>query len=133
MLTIAKLSTAQRDAYIATLPSPIKTAMNQKYGKPDTNHVFTNDKMLRHVLFPLFCSGFLDTEDHMRLLVAEPAALSLHYLIRDYIDIDFTPLRTQFLKDGWSTLDDLDHDRGKMMTAYVAVHLERACIATGHY
>jgi hypothetical protein len=92
MPMIEKLSTAPCEAYIAALPSPIRTAMDQKYGKPDANHVFTNDKMLRHVLFPLFCSGFLDTKDHMRLLVAEP----LRYLIRDYIEIDFTPLRIQY-------------------------------------
>jgi hypothetical protein len=91
--------------------------MNQTYGKPDTNHVFTNEKVLRHVMFPLFCSGYLSEEDHMRLLVADPASLSLHHLIHDYADIDFTPLRTQFLQDGWRTTDDLDHDRGKMMTA----------------
>jgi hypothetical protein len=51
----------------------------------------------------------------VRLLVAEPAALSLHHLIRDYIDIDFTPLQSQFQTEGWSSLDDLDHDQGKMM------------------
>jgi hypothetical protein len=117
MPTLAKLHTRQRDQYIWSLPKPIQMAMDQTYGKPDANHVFTNDKLLRHVLFPLFCSGMLDVDDHMRLLVAEPAALSLHHLIRDYIDIDFTPLRSQFQEEGWSSLDDLDHDRGKMMTA----------------
>jgi hypothetical protein len=115
--TIAKLSSVQRDAYIATLPSPIQIVMNQPYGKPDTNHRFTNDKVLRHVMYPLFCSGFLDEDSHMRLLAADPSALSLHHLIRDYSDIDFTPLRTDFLQDEWAAADDLDHDRGKMLTA----------------
>lgn len=49
--TIAQLSTREREVWLATLPSPIRVAMDQPYGKPDTNHVFTNDKCLRQRVF----------------------------------------------------------------------------------
>jgi hypothetical protein len=42
------------------------------------------------VSFPSLLQWLLNVEDQMLLLVADPATISLHYLIKHYINIDFT-------------------------------------------
>lgn len=75
------------------LPDKVRVTLDQPFGKDNINQSFTADCRLRHVLLPLFKSGFLAQCDLSNLEFAYRPAFVLHHLLSDHAGVDFSPLR----------------------------------------
>jgi len=108
-----------KEAMIASLPTDVQTKLQQPFGKDDIDHSFTNSVTLMHTFLPLHFSDFLDDSDWKRLYTTCTFAREFQTLLADYGSVDFTPLRTNFFREGWQDATDFDHDRSDMLTACV--------------
>jgi len=113
-----KLNTKKgKEAMRLSLPSAVRTQLDQDFGKDDNNHSFTNDATFRHILLPLYSSNYLDDNEWFHLRMAVPCVERLGRLIDDVAEVDFRPLRENFFPDGWDTATDFNHERTRMLTA----------------
>lgn len=74
----------------------IRNIVNQPFGKPSLNHCFKTEATLRHVLAPLFRSGFLCMNDRttcQTLVKADPSLRGFFEVYEDIKDVDFNALR----------------------------------------
>ena len=99
------------------LPSPVQLRIQQPFGKDDLNHSFTNEATVRHILIPLLFSDFLSETEFDTLCQAFTAAAQLRQLLREYGNIDFRPLRDQYLPHNWDEATDFNTERAAMFTA----------------
>jgi hypothetical protein len=70
-----------------------------------------------HILLPLLLSDFLSDTDIDTLSQAPLAAAQLCQLLHEYGDIDFRPLRDQYLPHNWDEATDFNSERAAMFTA----------------
>ena len=59
--TVAKL---ERELFVKSLPTRVQVKLDQKFGKDNIVQSFKSEACLRHVLIPLFKSGFMSREHY---------------------------------------------------------------------
>lgn len=122
-----KITPAQREAFVESLPSRLQLLLNQPFGKSIPTHTttptFLGQSCLRNTLLPILKSGYIDPVSHSAFTAASPIIRQAHQLIVDYSDIDFRPLKTHWDDGSWANLIGYDDYRIAMMTA-CAVHFD---------
>ena len=95
----------------------ISAKIDQPFGKENLSQTFTSDASLRHVLLPLWKSGFLagSHDDWSSLCDAYYPARALHGLLEDYGDIEFEPVRGY--NPLWGSETEVNQNRVAMATA----------------
>ena len=95
----------------------ILAKLEQPFGKENLRQVFRSEAALRHVLLPLWKSGYMlgQTADWSSLAVAYYPAAVLGDLLDDYGDVEFNGARGYDLS--WKTRTAVDQDRVAMTTA----------------
>ena len=104
-----------REAFATTLSPRVQAMLNQKFGKENLTQCFKSEACLRHVLLPLWKSGFVDGESWCSLASASQTARTLLDLIKEYGDVDFNVL--QGYPKGWADEKELNEHRIRMSTA----------------
>ena len=96
----------------------IRVKLNQPFGKDDLSQCFYLVPSLRHVLLPLWKSGFFTSADSLwtKLEKASPEAQLLTQLILEYGSVDFSPLQ-EFPSPGFDAASQVDKHRVAMITA----------------
>ena len=95
----------------------ILAKLSQPYGKDNLTQCYTSEAAFRHVLLPLWWSGFLyqDVASWEALTRAYYPAKVLDDLLTAYSDVDFTDLKG--FPPGWETESEVNQDRVAMATA----------------
>ena len=85
---------AHREEWLDKQSPRIKALVEQRYGKENIQQCFRSQAALRHVLLPLWKSGFLkdDTESWLKLVAAFPFVDTFLELINDTYGLDFSDL-----------------------------------------
>jgi hypothetical protein len=108
-----------REAFVTTMLSPrVQALLNQKFGKENLNQCFAAEACFRHVLLPLWKSGFLEDDEQAwnALSGASAEARTLLDLLREYGDVDFNAL--QGYPANWNTEAKLNKTRVRSTSAY---------------
>ena len=94
----------------------IRAKMDQPFGKDNLTQCFYAEPTLRHVLLPLWKSGYLgDLSSWRHFARAFPPCSSFLDLVLDYGEVDFDDLRGY--PDGWDAETAVNTDRVRMTTA----------------
>ena len=95
----------------------ITAKLDQPFGKENLRQVFTSEASLRHILLPLWKSGFLfgDPISWKNLRRAYYPARVLHELLVDLGDVDFTAARG--FPTGWDSETSVNEERVRSVTA----------------
>ena len=95
----------------------ISVKLDQPFGKDNLRQCFHSQAALRHVLLPLWKSGFLHDceQDWLHFSQAYYPAEVLLDLLRDYGDVPFQGVRGYPV--GWDTETEVNQDRTSMATA----------------
>ena len=110
-------SKQQRDRFAEThLNKHVRALLDCPFGKDRQNISFVFEPRLRHVLLPLYSSGFLVDSEWARCGYAIPEARILLKLIDDHLDVDFNPLRNAYPPEALEE-SVLNQDRIRMLTA----------------
>ena len=113
---------AERDAWaMRTLPDKIQAELDQPFGKPSLRHSFYSEVCFRHVLLPLFKSGFLSRRARRSLETAYAPARWLQKLIREHRDVDFSALQRPI--SDTIPMNDMMESYSRMFTA-AALHFD---------
>ena len=97
----------------------IQKIIRQPFGKPSLSHCFKTEATLRHVLAPVYRSGFLDVADmdtRHNLVHALPSLTAFFAVYDDVCDVDFNALRIPRRMDG-PLETTIDPHRASMVTA----------------
>jgi hypothetical protein len=121
------LNRKQREDFVLQLPTNVQTMLNQDFGKPNLKQTFTADARFRHVLAPLFRSGFLQKVDYKSLSKAGGEARTFTDLWHEYSRVDFRPL--QGFPKGWESETEVNSKRVRWTTAAV-LHVDVDLAAT---
>lgn len=120
-----------REKFALTLSDRVQTVLNQPFGKENIVQSFVAEASLRHILLPLWKSGFLtETEEEWEepghigtawkyLAQALPEAAQFITLVKEHLDIDVNPLRGY--QKNWATEVELNQDRVRMTTAALLI------------
>lgn len=103
------------------LPPEVQTQLAQPFGKDSIHHSFYAEKCFRHILLPLFKSGFLPCRAHKALARAFPHARQLQQLRKRYQHVDFRPL--QGYQADWESTTTIRSD-WKEMTSACLLHFD---------
>lgn len=111
---------SKREAFARTLDrydDRILAKLNQPFGKDNLVQCFYAEPRLRHVLLPLWKSGFLfeDTKAWSALQAAYPIVATFHDLLRDLGDVDFRSLRGY--PPNWESETSVNTSRVDMVSA----------------
>jgi hypothetical protein len=112
----------ERERFVLTLDKynpKIHAKLDQPFGKDNLSQCFHAEPCLRHVLLPLWKSGFLchDQKSWVQLCVTyHPMATTLCRLIKKYGDVNFNQLKG-FNKPGWENEAVLNEERKTMASA----------------
>ncbi len=114
------LSTAAMHAFAKSLDEidpRIRAKLDQPFGKDSVDRCFRTEPRLRHVLLPLWKSGFMyqAADEWQNLAIAYPEAATLLQLIDEYGDIQFGSL--QGFPSNWNAEVEVNETRVKMTTA----------------
>ena len=95
----------------------ILAKLDQPFGKENLSQYFVSEAALRHVLLPLWKSGFLagDAPSWDSLIDAYYPAMVFRDLLNEYGDVDFAPLRG--FPDGWDDEKEVNLARVHQATA----------------
>ena len=95
----------------------ILAKLDQPFGKDNLTQCFRSEASLRHVLLPLWKSGFLyqDTNSWQAFSQAYYPVALLHSLLEEYGDVDFSSL--QGFPAGWEAETEVNRDRAAMVSA----------------
>jgi hypothetical protein len=112
---------AERERFVLTLDKynpKIRAKLDQPFGKDNLSQCFHAEPCLRHVLLPLWKSGFLchDQKSWAQLCVAYRPMATLRRLIKKYGNVDFNQLKG-FNKPGWKNETVLNEERKTMASA----------------
>lgn len=112
-------SKGQKEFLATCMSARTRALIERKFGKPSLSQCFKSEATLRHVLAPVFRSGFLDIEDPTDR--AAVCALGPHYkdffnMYDIYKDVDFNPLRDPRRMD-IPLQTEIDDTRTSMITA----------------
>ena len=111
-----RVAPAERTRFIETgIPSRVKTALMQDFGKDNLHQCFYAEPAFRHVLLPLHKSGFLSPADVSNLCAASRHSRVLVDLLLEYSNVDFRPL--QGYPEDVQSETELNQDRIKWATA----------------
>ena len=120
--TSGKLSTARLENFAQqVLPTNVQAYLSQPFGKDNKYHSFASQKCFRHILLPLFKSGFLTCRAKKALDKASPRARQLNQLLKKYRDVDFRPL--QGFQADWEETTTIRSD-WKTMTSACLLHFD---------
>lgn len=112
---------AEREHFAQTrLSKHVQAMLNCPFGKERTSCSFMSEPRLRHVLSPLWNSGFLadSSKSWSMLASAIPEAQTFLDLLQEYGDVDFNPLRDNGgYPVGALEETELNEDRIRMLTA----------------
>jgi hypothetical protein len=121
------ITESARQSFLDSLPDRTNLLLTQTFGKPLDPETpvptFLGQSKLRHILFPLLRSNFLDDPSVLQFSMSHPSCRQAKQLIDDYGNVDFRPLRTLWNDDSWKTMETYDHARIAMMTA-CAIHYD---------
>lgn len=93
-VTSSFASRAEAHAFLRTLPSRSRLAVESPYGKDSSvNRCFMTEKTMKHTYLLLFKSGFLDLASHIALFKGRTGALLLWLLWREQEVVDFRQLQ----------------------------------------
>ena len=110
------VSVSEREAFVLTLPTRVQVKLNQPFGKDNLVQCFQSEACLRHVLLPLYKSGFLARTPDWTVFAAASASVQTFLTIWDeHRRVDFRPLQG-FHRD-WDAATSIDADRVRMATA----------------
>lgn len=118
--TTGALTSKRLDTFATlVLPPSVNKHLAQPFGKDSISHSFFAQKCFRHILLPLYKSGFLSCRDIKRLEKASRRARQLHMLQKKYGGVDFLPL--QGFQDDWDQTTTI-RDDWKAMTSACLLH-----------
>ena len=113
----ASVTAREREAFVATLPTRVRTKLNQPFGKDNIVQCFMSEASLRHVLLPLYKSMFLLREPEWSAFAsASPMVSTFLSVVDDHATVDFRPIRG-FNTPNWDTPTVIDPHRVRMATA----------------
>ena len=116
------LTSARLDKFASeVLPTSVQVQLAQPFGKDNIKQSFTSEKCFRHILLPLFKSGFLPCRAKKALATASIDARRLLQLIKRYRDVDFRPL--QGFQADWEATTTIRSD-WKAMTSACLLHFD---------
>ena len=126
----SSFNSAAREAFALSLDKVdprIRAKLDQPFGKDNLNQCFYAEPRLRHVLLPLWKSGFLYSCDFdwANLSRAYPPCAVLLALLAEFGDVDFNPLKGFPLN--WESENKVNLDRVSMATA--ALLFFNGCVA----
>ena len=101
------------------LPSSVQIQLAEPFGKDSANHSFYAQKCFRHILLPVFKSGFLSCRASKMLAKASRIARLLQMLRKRYEKVDFRPL--QGFQSDWESTTTI-RDDWKAMTSACLLH-----------
>ena len=105
----------------------IRAKLDQPFGKDNLNQCFSAEPRLRHVLLPLWKSGFLYQcmDEWANLRLAYPPCATLFDLLDEFGEVDFNPL--QGFPRNWESESEVNQTRVSMATA--ALMFFNGCVA----
>ena len=111
---------AAQDRFKATLGDldpRIRAKLEQPFGKDNLRQSFRSRASLRHILLPLWKSGYLagETPTWKSFARAYYPVATLYHLLQDYGDVDFNPLRG--FPPNWDAESSINRDRVAMVSA----------------
>lgn len=85
----------EREAFLRRQPSRVQTMINQPFGKENIVQCFKAAARLRHVLFPIWKSGFLEdgSQDWINFCLALPEVHAFMALLKEHINVDIHAIR----------------------------------------
>jgi len=104
-------------AMMELLPTAVQNQLNQKFGKDDKNHVFTNEFTIRHCLLPIYFRNYLTKDEWQFMRQHVPTVDRLCGLLDDYGKVDFRPLRENYFPADWETATDFNRHRSAQLTS----------------
>ena len=111
--TVAK---NEREKFLRSLPTRVQVKLEQKFGKDRAAQSFKSEACLRHVLIPLYKSGFLLRENEWNNFGEAFHMVKLFITIWDeHANINFAEIKG-FHKD-WDAATRIDPKRVRMFTA----------------
>lgn len=108
-------SQADKDEFLATLPTAIQLQLNQKFGKDNLNQSFYLQKTGSQAMLLLYKSGFMTNTVKKKLESAFPPARQLRQLMKKYEFVDFRSI--QGFQPDWKTQTVLSRAQRDMTTA----------------
>ena len=106
----------ERDLFVKSLPTRVQVKLDQKFGKDNIAQSFKSEACLRHVLIPLFKSGFLPRRsDWENFQTAFNMVRIFLTLWDEHSDVDFTTVRG--FQKNWDDTLTIDKERVRMTTA----------------
>ena len=111
--TVAK---REREEFVRSLPTRVRVKLDQKFGKENRNQCFVSAACLRHVLIPLYKSGFL-VEPHGwdNFRKAFHMVEIFLTLWNEHSSVNFAEI--QGFHKGWDEAAEIDQTRVRMATA----------------
>ena len=115
--TFTKASQRQFRQELYTLCPRVQAKLEQPFGKDNLRQCFRAEASLRHVLLPLWKSGFLsgDAWSWAAFGSAYYPVRLLHDLLQQYGDVDFSSLRG--FPSGWANEQEINTTRAAMVSA----------------
>ena len=102
------------------LPTRVQVQLDQTFGK-DSSQSFHAEKCFRHVLLPVFKSGFISRRNLRNLERASFCVRQLQQLLKKYSGVDFRPL--QGFQPDWESVTTIRSD-WKEMTSACLLHFD---------
>jgi hypothetical protein len=110
------LTPAKLDAFAAAvLPNQVRAQLDQPFGKDSLYQTFCSEKCFRHILLPLFKSGFLPRRAIKNLEKASRRVRQLQMMRKRYSKICFRKL--QGFQPDWETTKSIRRDWKEMTSA----------------
>ena len=115
--TFTKASQRQFRQELYALCPRVQAKLEQPFGKDNLRQCFRAEASLRHVLLPLWKSGFLsgDAWSWAAFGSAYYPVRLLHDLLQQYGDVDFSSLRG--FPSGWANEQEINTTRAAMVSA----------------
>jgi hypothetical protein len=108
-------SSADKEAFVRTLPTATQLQLDQPFGKDQLNQSFYVQKSGQQALFLLFESGFMSARVKKKLERVFPPARILAQLLKKYSTVDFRPM--QGFQPNWEQQTSLSRPQLEMTTA----------------
>ena len=101
-----------------TLPLELKKALTNSTGKNNPNVTFEGEICFRHVLpHVLLHSGYFTAPDIEALNLATPLVVLYYNLLKDYAEVDPTPIKGYNLYNNFQQETDFHQQRIKLSSA----------------
>ena len=118
--TVAKI---ERELFVQSLPTRVQVKLDQKFGKDNTVQSFKLEACLRHVLIPLFKSGFLSqTHNWENFKVAFTMVRFFLNLWDKHREVNFATI--QGFQKNWDEPTEIDKSRVRMAPAALLLHFD---------